>query len=128
MPPVSEVIEAIDVFTRHYFQLSFVSKSRLVARLQHDYRTVSPLLLLGILSISARSTPAFVRRFGSGAKAAEACMGFAAELSVRKVHDHPNLETCQGFYLLGIAQQRSGWRNSSFVRRRSVTDDQEYVD
>lgn len=127
MPPVSEVIQAIDAFTRHYFQLSFISKNRLAASLQHDHRTVSPFLLLGILSISARLTPALVRRFGSGATAVENFMKSAVELSARKVQEHPSLETCQGFYLLGIAQQRSGWKNSSFVGRRLVTNEQGFL-
>lgn len=115
LPPVLEIIEAIDAFTRHYFQLSFISRNSFVTRLRHDYRSVSPFLLLSILSISAGMTPPLVERFGSGTAAAEAFMTHATELSVRKVYEHPNLEACQAFYLLGVAQQRSGWNNSSYV-------------
>lgn len=115
LPPVPEIIDAVDLFTRHYFQLSFICKSRFVAKLRHEYRSVSPFLLLSILSISAGLTPSLANRFGSGKKAAEIFLTHATELSARKVYEHPTLETCQAFYLLGVAQQRSGWKNSSYV-------------
>ncbi|SPN99974.1 related to general repressor of transcription [Cephalotrichum gorgonifer] len=113
LPPVSEVIESVDSFSRHYFQLSFISKNRFIFRLREDHRSVSPFLLLSILSISARLTPSLVRRFGSGPKASEAFIEHATQLSARKVYERPSLEACQAFYLLGIAQQRSGWKELS---------------
>lgn len=115
LPPVLEIIEAIDAFTRHCFQLSFISRNSFVSRLRHDYRSVSPFLLLSILSVSAGMTPPLVERFGSGTAAAEIFMTHTTELSVKRVYEQPSLETCQAFYLLGVAQQRSGWKNSSYV-------------
>lgn len=115
LPPVPEIIEGIDTFTRRYFQLSFISKTRFVARLQHDYRSANPFLLLSILSISATLTPSLANRFGSGKKAADIFLTHATELSAKKVYEHPSLEACQAFYLLGVAQQRSGWKNLSYV-------------
>ena len=115
LPPVPEIIDAVDLFTRHYFQLSFICKSRFVFKLRHEYRSVSPFLLLSILSVSAGLTPSLADRFGSGKKAAGIFLMHATELSAKKVYEPPTLETCQAFYLLGIAQQQSGWKNSSYV-------------
>lgn len=115
LPPVPEIIAAVDLFTRYYFQLSFICKNRFVDKLRHESRTMSPFLLLSILSVSAGLTPSLATRFGSGKKAAEIFLTHATELSAKKVYEHPTLETCQAFYLLGVAQQRSGWKNSSYV-------------
>ena len=115
LPSLLEMTEAVDAFTRHCFQLSFISRNSFVTRLQHDYRSVSPFLLLSILSVSAGVTSSLVERHGSSTAAAEIFMTHATEMSVRKVYEHPSLETCQAFYLLGVAQQRSGWKNSSYV-------------
>lgn len=115
LPPVSEIIDAIDTFVHHYFQLSFISKHLFVSRLNHDRRSVSPFLLLSILSISASLTPSLARRFGSGAKASDIFMDHATKVSKKKVYDPPTLEACQAFYLLGMAQQQREWKNLSGV-------------
>lgn len=115
LPPLPEVIEAVNTFTRHYFQLGFVPKTLFPARLEREHRSVSPFLLLSLLSISARFTSSLTHRFGSGVKAAEIFMERAEQLALSKIYDQPSLESCQAFYLLSIAQQGSGWKNSSYV-------------
>lgn len=114
LPPLNEVIEAVDTFTCHYFQLGFIPKQRFPERLAQDHLSVSPFLLLTILSVSARFTPSLSQRFSSGVKAAETFMEHAQRLAITKIYD-PSLETCQAFYLLSISQQGSGWKNPSYV-------------
>lgn len=121
LPPLNEIIEGIYAFASHCFQLSFISKDRFVSRIQREDHSVSPFLLQSILSISAEWTPSLIERFGSGAKATGIFMKNATELSVKKVYEYPSLETCQAFYLLGIAQERAGWKNSSYVSASQQT-------
>lgn len=116
LPPLAEVIEAVNTFTRQYFQLGFIPKQLFPARIERDHSSMSPFLLLTILSVSARFTPSLIRRFGTGVKAAETFMERAEQLAVNKIYDQPSLESCQAFYLLSISQQGSGWKNASYVR------------
>jgi hypothetical protein len=115
LPPPSEVIEAVNTFTRHYFQLGFIPKIAFTERLRTNHRSVSVFLLLGILSISARFTPSLVERYGSGVKAAEKFMERASAVALNELYKEPDLERCQGFYLLSIAQQGSGLKSQSSV-------------
>jgi len=112
MPPVDEIVEAVNNFTRHYFQLGFIPKQAFPEQLRANHMSVPVFLLLGILSISARFTPSLARRYGSGMKAAETFMERASAIALHELYATPNLERCQGFYLLSIAQQGSGLRNS----------------
>lgn len=73
-------------------------------------------LLLSILSVSARMTPALCARYGTGVKAAEFFMERASRIALAQVYAEPSLELCQAFYLLSIAQHGSGLRNNSYVR------------
>jgi hypothetical protein len=116
LPPVPEIVDAVNMFTRHYFQLGFIPKETFTQRLQQDPRSISVFLLLGILSISSRFTPSLVRRHGNGMSAAERFMELGSTVALHELYKEPTLERCQGFYLLGIAQQGSGLRNKSYVR------------
>jgi hypothetical protein len=115
LPPLGNLIDGVNRFTRHYFQLGFIPKQRFPERLRKNYLSVNPFLLLSILSISARLTPTLSARYGSGIKAAEYFMERASNLAIGEIYQEPSLERCQAFYLLSIAQQGSGIRNKSFI-------------
>jgi hypothetical protein len=115
LPPLGNLIDGVNRFTRHYFQLGFIPKQQFPERLRKNYLSVNPFLLLSILSISARMSPSLGARYGSGIRAAEYFMERASSLAIGEVYQEPSLERCQAFYLLSIAQQGSGLRNKSFV-------------
>ncbi len=116
LPPLPEVVEAVRSFTLRYFQLGFIPKQVFIERLEKNARSVSVLLLLVILSISARFTPSLVERYGHEVKAAELFMERAQDTAMREIYLEPTLERCQGFFLLAISQQGSGYKNRSSVR------------
>ncbi|KAK7433173.1 hypothetical protein QQZ08_000104 [Neonectria magnoliae] len=115
LPPLPDLIDGIHRFTHHYFQHGFIPKQEFPQRLQNDPRSVSVFLVVSILSISARLSPALAARYGSGLKAAEFFMERATQLAFGELYQEPTLERCQGFYLLSIAQQGSGLRNMSYI-------------
>lgn len=115
LPPLPHLIDGVNRFTRHYFQLGFIPKQRFPDRLRKNHFSVNPFLLLSILSISARLSPSLCARYGSGIKAAEYFMERASSLAIGEIYQEPSLERCQAFYLLSIAQQGSGIRNKSFI-------------
>lgn len=115
LPPLPDLIDGINRFTRYYFQHGFIPKQQFPARLHHDPRSVSVFLVVCILSISARLTPALAARYGSGIQAAEFFMERASQLAYGELYQEPTLERCQGFYLLSIAQQGSGLKNMSYI-------------
>ncbi|KAK4133360.1 hypothetical protein BT67DRAFT_462911 [Trichocladium antarcticum] len=115
LPPLPEIIEAVNKFTSNYFQLGFIPKHLFPERLQTQHRSVSVFFLLGVLSISARLTPALVERYGSAVRASEVFMERASVLAQHEVYKDPSLERCQAFYLLSIAQQGSGMKHRSSI-------------
>ncbi|KJZ72576.1 hypothetical protein HIM_08100 [Hirsutella minnesotensis 3608] len=115
LPPLSDLIDGVNRFTRHYFQLGFIPKLQYPERLRTDHRSANLFLLLSILSISARLSPSLTARYGTGVKAAEFFMERASAIAVGDVYQEPTLERCQAFYLLSIAQQGSGLRNKSYI-------------
>jgi hypothetical protein len=118
LPPIEDLIDSVNHFTRRYFQLGFIPKKQFPERLRQDHqqgRQVNVFLLLSILSISARLSPVLATRYGSPLLAAKYFTDRAAELAVGEVYKVPSLEKCQAFYLLSIAQQGSGLRNQSFM-------------
>ena len=115
MPPKEDILDAVDRFTSNYFQLSFISKKQFRDKLQNDHTSVEPFLLLGILGISARMTPALIKAHGSGLKAAEYFTSKQFDIASREIYMGPTLERCQAFYLLSLAQQGSGLKNVSYV-------------
>lgn len=118
LPPLSEIIEAVNKFTGNYFQLGFIPKHLFPERLRTHHRSVSVFFLLGVLSVSARLTPALIERYGSAVSAAETFMERASAVAQAELYKEPSLERCQGFYLLSIAQQGSGMKHRSSVSRR----------
>lgn len=116
LPPLEDLIDGVNRFTRYYFQLGFIAKKQYSEKLRSDHRSCSLFLLLSILSISARLSPALRGRFGTGVKASDFFMDRASELALAEIYAEPTLERCQAFYLLSIAQQGSGIRNKSYVR------------
>ncbi|KAK5991111.1 hypothetical protein PT974_09389 [Cladobotryum mycophilum] len=115
LPSLDDLIDGVNRFTRYYFQLGFISKQQFPDRLRRDHRSVNLFLLLSILSISARLSPALRARYGNGVKAAEYFMERASSIAVGEIYQEPTLERCQAFYLLSIAQQGSGLRNKSYI-------------
>lgn len=123
LPPLPDTIEAVNQFTRNYFQLGFIPKQAFPERLRTDSRSISVFLLLSILSISARFTPSLVERHGGGMKAAETFMDRATAVALSELYQVPSLERCQAFYLLSIAQQGSGMKNKSYVWQPAPSPD-----
>lgn len=121
LPPLPDIIDGVNRFTQHYFQLGFIPKQQFPDRLLKDYRSVSVFLVVSILSISARLSPSLATRYGSGMKAAEFFMERATNLAYGELYQEPTLERCQAFYLLSIAQQGSGLRNKSYVSEVKVS-------
>ena len=115
LPPLSEIVEAVEKFTSHYFQLGFIPKQMFLHRLCANHRSVSVFFLLSILSVSARLVPSLVERFGSAVNAAETFMARASAVALEELYKGPDLERCQAFYLLSIAQQGSGMKTKSAV-------------
>ena len=115
LPPLGDLIDGVNRFTRYYFQLGFIPKQQYPERLRKDHRSVNLFLLLSVLSISARLSPSLKIRYGTGVKAAEFFMERASSIAIGEVYQEPTLERCQAFYLLSIAQQGSGLRNKSYV-------------
>lgn len=104
----ADVIAAIDMFTRRYFQLGFIPKERFKDRRSQNYIFNSPFLLLSILAISARFTPTLRDRYGTSVGAAKEFMNRATAIAGSEMELGPSLERCQAFLLLSIAQQGSG--------------------
>ncbi|KAI6370003.1 hypothetical protein MCOR25_004345 [Pyricularia grisea] len=115
LPALPEIMDAVTSFVHHYFQLGFIPKQMFMERLRTDHRSISPFLLLGIISISARFTPSLVKQYRTGIEASEVYIASASRLALKLLYDKPSLQTCQGFYLLSIAQQGSGLKNASFL-------------
>ncbi|KAL2753952.1 hypothetical protein ACRALDRAFT_2108436 [Sodiomyces alcalophilus JCM 7366] len=115
LPPLPEVVDAVRLFTRKYFQLGFIPRELFPQRLQREDRSVSVFLLLSILSISARFSPSLAERYDGEINAVDYFMAQASNLALRELYQEPTLERCQAFYLLSIAQQGSGHRNRSYI-------------
>ncbi|RKK67881.1 hypothetical protein BFJ69_g14099 [Fusarium oxysporum] len=114
LPPLPEIIDGINQFTRYYFQLGFIPKEQFPQRLLKDRTSVSVFLVVSILSISARLSRPLSRRYGSGIKASEFFMERATGIALGEIFPTKNtLENCQAFYLLSIAQQGNGLKDES---------------
>ncbi|OAA77629.1 chitinase 1 precursor [Akanthomyces lecanii RCEF 1005] len=115
LPPLDELIDGVNRFTRYYFQLGFLPKRQYPEKLRMSHKSCNLFLLLSILSVSARMTPALRTRYGTGVRAAEFFMDRASSIAQEQVYAEPSLERCQAFYLLSIAQHGSGLRNHSYM-------------
>lgn len=114
-PPLAELVDGVNKFTRNYFQLGFLPKKQFPEKLLANPTSIDVFLVVSILSISARLTPCLARRYGSGVAAADYFIAQAQRLALTRLYNEPTLELCQSFYLLSIAQQGSGMRNKSSV-------------
>lgn len=115
LPPLEQVIDAVNMFTRQYFQLGFIPRHTFVQQLRQQPRSVSVFLLLSLLSVSGRMTPSLVEAYGGAGPTAELFMDRASTVALTELYQEPTLSRCQAFYLLSLAQQGSGYRNKSYV-------------
>ncbi|KAF5253167.1 hypothetical protein FANTH_1921 [Fusarium anthophilum] len=116
LPPLPEIIDGVDQFTRHSFQLGFIPKKQFRQHLVNDHSSVSAFLVASILSISARLSRPLSARYGSGIKASEFFMERATKLALGEIYPPKNtLENCQAFYLLSMAQKVNGLKNESYM-------------
>lgn len=112
LPPVEDMVEAVHKFTTHYFQLGFTHKDQYPRSIGKHRGAEHLFLLLSILSVSARLSPALIKRYGTGDGAVEFFKEKAAKMADAR-YKHISLEDCQAFYLLSIAQHGDGEQNDS---------------
>jgi len=105
LPPLEEMIDGVQQFLRHYFQLGFIPKERYLETLRNDHRSVNVFLLLSILSVSARLSPQLRARYGDGLTASQFFMDRAQRIAEKEVYAEPLLERCQAYYVLSMAQE-----------------------
>jgi len=94
-------------FFESCFQLGFLHRPSFIHQLSTRPDTVSPFLLLAILSISARFVPALVAQNGSPTRASEHYAARAHELLLAELVS-PSLAAVQGLYLLGVHDYGNG--------------------
>ncbi|GAP86614.1 putative related to general repressor of transcription [Rosellinia necatrix] len=115
LPEMEVIVDGINTFIRHFYQIGFIPKKMFIAGLRENSESVSVFLLLSILCISARFNKYFIRSYGDGLKAADEFMQKAQRLAINEIYLEPTLERCQAFYLLSIAEQGSGKSNTSYI-------------
>ncbi|KAI5921146.1 hypothetical protein F4810DRAFT_376425 [Camillea tinctor] len=115
LPSVDIVIDNIDTFTKHFYQLGFIPKKTFPKGLRENPESMSVFLLLSMLCISARFNSYFIKTYGDGLKPATEFMQRAQRLAIHELYQEPTLERCQAFYLLSIAEQGSGKSNTSYI-------------
>lgn len=116
LPPQDEIVQGCKVFITSYFQLGFTPKTVFIENVSGpEWETsVGKFLLVCILGISARFTPALVRRYGSPSEATEIFMAMASRMVSTEMYK-PSLERIQAFFLLAIAQWGNGEKDRSSV-------------
>ncbi|KAI2639312.1 hypothetical protein GGS21DRAFT_548686 [Xylaria nigripes] len=115
LPEMDVIIDGIQTFIRHFYQIGFLPKKIFIRGLRENAESVSVFLLLSILCISARFNKYFIKTYGDGLKAADEFMQKAQRLAINEIYLEPTLERCQAFYLLSIAEQGSGKSNTSYI-------------
>lgn len=95
-----------------YFQLGFTPKSAFLQAVARDRTQISTFLLSCILSVSARFTPALVRRYGSAAKATDHFLEICRTMALTEMY-RPSLERTQAFFLLAISEWGNGDKDRS---------------
>ncbi|KAI1638049.1 hypothetical protein F4809DRAFT_278740 [Biscogniauxia mediterranea] len=115
LPSLDIVLDNIDTFTKHFYQLGFVPKKTFPKCLRENPESMSVFLLLSMLCISARFNNYFIKTYGDGLKPATEFMQRAQRLAIHELYQEPTLERCQAFYLLSIAEQGSGKSNTSYI-------------
>ncbi|KAF5361492.1 hypothetical protein D9758_006203 [Tetrapyrgos nigripes] len=115
LPPQADLIEACEWFFSTYFQLGFLHKPSFMHTLLTSPSSLSPFLLLSMLSISARFTPSLIQRYGSGPNAAQVFAKRAQKLAGEELLGATTLERAQGFFLCSIWSWGSGYRDRSWI-------------
>lgn len=116
LPPHEEIIQGCKVFTTSYFQLGFTPKTMFIESISRDdwEKSVSRFLIVCILGISARFTPALVRRYGGPSEATKIFMALAARMVPDEMYT-PSLERTQAFFLLAIVEWGNGDKDRSSI-------------
>ncbi|BGP46923.1 hypothetical protein JCM10450v2_002775 [Rhodotorula kratochvilovae] len=107
LPPLPLVVEGCESFFEGCFQLGFLHRPSFLHQLQTKPASVSPFLLLAMLSVSARFVSALVAKHGSPARASEVYAARAHDLVLVELAD-PSLERVQALYLLALHDYAHG--------------------
>jgi len=97
----------------------FLHKPTFMHRLINTPTSISPFLLLSMLSVSARFTPSLIQRHKGPANAALVFAKRAEQLAGEEILGAATLERAQGFFLCSIWSWGSGFRDRSWVRNAS---------
>lgn len=115
LPPTHVVLDGVNIFTRHFYQVGFIHKKLFPQMIEDSPESMSVFLLLSMLCISARFSSSLTAPYGGGLSAAKEYLQKAQRLAVDELYLEPTLERCQAFYLLSVAEQGSGKSNTSYV-------------
>lgn len=117
LPPHDEIVQGCKVFITSYFQLGFTPKTIFMEIVSEDRweDPISRFLIVCILGISARFTPALVRRYGSSSKVTKFFMALASNMVPTEMYLKPSLERIQAFFLLAIAEWGNGDKHRSSI-------------
>ncbi|KAL0569204.1 hypothetical protein V5O48_012769 [Marasmius crinis-equi] len=115
LPSQEELIDGCEWFFSTYFQLGFLHKPTFMHKLINTPGSISPFLLLSMLSISARFTPSLVQRYKGPANAALVFAKRAQQLAGEEILGTATLERAQGFFLCSIWSWGSGFRDRSWI-------------
>ncbi|GEM06656.1 zn(2)-C6 fungal-type transcription factor [Rhodotorula toruloides] len=102
LPPPDLVFEACQNFFQCYTQLGFLHRPSFLHQLQTQPDSISPFLVLCIIVISSRITPALADRYTSPALAAGAFAKLAHSRVLNELSRPPSLELVQALLLLSL--------------------------
>ncbi|KPV76194.1 uncharacterized protein RHOBADRAFT_52235 [Rhodotorula graminis WP1] len=101
LPPLPVLVAGCESFFEGFFQLGFLHRPSFIHQLSTRPDTVSPFLLLAILSISARFVPVLVAQHGSPTRASEHYAARAHDLVLGELVS-PSLAAVHALYLLAV--------------------------
>ncbi|GAA5910181.1 hypothetical protein JCM8208_006751 [Rhodotorula glutinis] len=101
LPPLPVLVAGCDCVFEGFFQLGFLHRPSFIHQLSTRPDTVSPFLLLAILSVSARFVSALVAQHGSPTRASDFYAARAHDLVLGELVS-PSLPVVQGLYLLAV--------------------------
>ncbi|BGO90430.1 hypothetical protein NBRC10512_004085 [Rhodotorula toruloides] len=102
LPPPDIVFEACQNFFQCYTQLGFLHRPSFLHQLQTHPDSISPFLVLCIIVISSRITPALAERYPSPSLAADAFAKQAQSQVLHELSPPPSLELVQALLLLSL--------------------------
>jgi len=114
--PTGSVFRLLFSSQRPYTLTGFLHKPTFMHTLLTSPSSLSPFLLLSMLSISARFTPSLIQRYQTGPNAAQVFAKRAQKLAGEELLGAATLERAQGFFLCSIWSWGSGYRDRSWVR------------